>query len=138
MQGTTAPAIRDSNVGYIDPAIPGDCLRFRYDAAYQNERPTRAEFFWAPGAPFGGGPNIPERSVDYQDFMLYGEYLVAPQTSVFANIPVRFLNPELNPNTAGLVDLSAGFKHAPIDEECLVQLRSNCAPMRRRVISIAV
>ncbi len=119
-QGTTGPAIRDSNVGYIDPAIPGNFDRFRYDAAYQNTRPTRAEFFWAPGPPFGGGPTIPERSVDYQDILIYAERLVAPQTSLFLNVPVRFLNPELNPNTAGLVDISAGVKHALIYEDDLV------------------
>ena len=55
-QGTTGPVIRDSNVGYIDPAIPADLFRFRYDAAYDNNRPTRAEFFWSPGEPFGAGP----------------------------------------------------------------------------------
>ena len=55
-QGTTGPVIRDSNVGYIDPAIPAELFRFRYDAAYDNNRPTRAEFFWSPGEPFGAGP----------------------------------------------------------------------------------
>lgn len=119
-QGTTGPAIRDSNVGYIEPAIPGNYWRFRYDAAYQNTRPTRAEFFWSPGPPNGGGPAIPERSVDYQDMLIYAERIFAPQTSAFLNIPVRFLNPELNPNTAGLVDISAGVKHALIYEEDLV------------------
>jgi hypothetical protein len=119
-QGTTGPAIRDSNVGYIDPAIPGNYWRLRFDAAYQNTRPTRAEFFWAPGPPNGGGPSIPERSVDYQDIQIYAERIFAPQTSGFLNIPVRFLNPELNPNTAGLVDINAGIKHALIYEEDLV------------------
>src|SRR5262245_41292435 len=57
-QGTTEPVIRDSNVGYIDPAIPADLFRFRYDAAYQNIRPTRDEFFWAPGGRFGPGPSF--------------------------------------------------------------------------------
>ncbi|HMC65188.1 MAG TPA: hypothetical protein VKI65_09645, partial [Gemmataceae bacterium] len=42
-QGTTGPSIRDSNVGYIDPAVPADLVRLRFDAGYNNRRPTRAE-----------------------------------------------------------------------------------------------
>src|SRR5262245_11869568 len=119
-QGTTEPVIRDSNVGYIDPAIPGDIFRFRYDAAYQNTRPTRDEFFWPPGPPFGNGPNIPERSVDYQDVSAYLEYTFTSQVSAFVDVPVRFLNPELNPNTAGMADMNAGVKYAFIYSDDLV------------------
>src|SRR5262245_15041233 len=36
-----------SNVGYIDSAIPVDRFRLRYDAANDNNRPDRAEFFYA-------------------------------------------------------------------------------------------
>src|SRR5215469_13814670 len=97
-QGTTEPVIRDSNVGYIDPAIPADIFRFRYDAAYQNIRPTRDEFFWAPGGRFGPGPSFPETNVDYQDLQFYLEQTIAPQASAFVELPVRFLNPEQNPN----------------------------------------
>jgi len=116
-QGTTGPVIRDSNVGYIDPAIPADLFRFRYDAAYDNVRPTRAEFFWSPGEPFGHGPDIPELRVDYQDLLFYYEHAFNPQTSAFIDVPVRFLNPELNPNTAGLADINAGIKYAFVFEE---------------------
>ena len=59
-QGTTGPKIRDSNVGYIDPAIPGSFVRFQVDSVFDNVRPTRSEFFWAPGPPQGRGPSIPE------------------------------------------------------------------------------
>src|SRR5262249_28914853 len=103
-QGTTEPVIRDSNVGYIDPAIPADIFRFRYDAAYQNIRPTRDEFFWAPGGRFGPGPSFPETNVDYQDLQFYLEQTIAPQASAFIELPVRFLNPEQNPNEAGVAD----------------------------------
>ena len=119
-QGITGPIIRDSNVGYIDPAIPGDLVRFQFDAAFDNSRPTRSEFFWSPGEPFGRGPDTPERSVDYQDVNVGFEHLVAPQTSAFVNIPVRFLDPELNTNTAGLLDINAGFKNAFIYQDDLV------------------
>ena len=36
-----------SNVGYIDDAIVQTRLRLRFDAAYDNNRPDRAEFFYA-------------------------------------------------------------------------------------------
>ncbi|MGE3316873.1 MAG: hypothetical protein AB7O26_17290 [Planctomycetaceae bacterium] len=119
-QGTTDPVIRDSNVGYIDGAIPGDILRFQFDAAYDINRPTRSEFFWSPGEPNGNGPDIPERSVDYQDLLFGIEKAFGRRTSLFVNLPVRFLDPELNPNTAGLVDMNAGFKHALIYNEDFV------------------
>src|SRR5262249_13954942 len=35
-----------SAVGYIDPAIPLTQFRLRYDAAYRDNRPDRAEFFY--------------------------------------------------------------------------------------------
>ncbi len=73
-QGTTRPKIRDSNVGYIDPAIPGTFVRFQVDSAFNNVSPTRSEFFWSPGPPDGRGPSIPERSVDYVDQTTHFEY----------------------------------------------------------------
>ena len=72
-QGIGVPKVRDSNVGYIDPAIPGDIFRLRVDGAYDNIRPSRADFFWSPGGPFGPGPSIPESSVNYQDIAAYLE-----------------------------------------------------------------
>jgi hypothetical protein len=119
-QGTTVPRVRDSNVGYIDPAIPGNVLRFRFDAAYDNLRPTRADFFWAVGGTAGPGPAIPESSVDYQDLSVYGEALLTPSFSAFVNLPARFLDPEQNPNTAGMADMDLGFKRTLIDEADLV------------------
>jgi hypothetical protein len=119
-QGTTAPRVRDSNVGYIDPAIPDNILRLRIDAAFDNPTPTLAQSFWSIGPPTGRGPSIPESSVDYQDVALYCEGLVTPSISGFVNVPVRFLNPEQNPNTAGLADMDLGIKAAFIDEEDLV------------------
>jgi hypothetical protein len=119
-QGTTVPRVRDSNVGYIDPAIPGNVLRFRFDAAYDNLRPTRADFFWSVGGTAGDGPSIPESSVDYQDLSVYGEALITPSFSAFVNLPARFLDPEQNPNTAGMSDMDAGFKRTLIDEADMV------------------
>ena len=119
-QGTTVPRVRDSNVGYIDPAIPGHVLRLRADSADDNVAPTRADFFWSVGPPAGDGPRIPESNVDYQDITLYTEVLITPVFSGFVELPVRFLDPEQNPNTAGVSDLNVGVKRILIDREDLV------------------
>src|SRR5262245_14319131 len=51
-QGTSGPQVSGSRAGYVDSAIPGDLFRFRYNSSYDDNRPSRAEFFW----PQGGGP----------------------------------------------------------------------------------
>jgi hypothetical protein len=107
------PTGKESTVGYIDSALPRNTFRLRFDAAYDFERPTRAEFFWArtvnPGVP------RPETRVDYQDLSSYLEVLVAPRLSLFVEGPYRFLNPQVNANTSGFSDMNAGFKWAFVD-----------------------
>lgn len=113
--------------GYIDGAVPINTVRLRYDSAYQNNRPDRAEFFYpkcgcfATLSPQQGGPQLnakgpplPEKNVDYQDVSTYLEARLAPQLSVFGEIPVRFINPEVNANAAGLSDVNFGFKYAAV------------------------
>ncbi len=113
-------AAASSAVGYIDPALPLTCFRLRADAAYDNNRPDRAEYFYPkcgcfktagidPNAP---GPPLPETSVDYQDIRSYIEYAPVPRFSAFVELPVRFLNPDNNANTSGFADMNAGFKYA--------------------------
>jgi hypothetical protein len=121
-----------SNVGYIDDAIVNTQIRLRYDAAFGNNRPDRAEFFYAKCGCFrvtGADPDAPgpappldgrdpnttrfiETNVDYQDINLELEYALAPDFSAIVEAPFRFLNPEVNDNTAGLADIQAGFKWA--------------------------
>jgi hypothetical protein len=101
---------------YIDSALIRSQFRFRFDAAYNDNRPDRAEFFYPkcgcfPGAP---GPPLPEKRVDYQDLTAYLEGALNPRFSVFLEAPYRFLNPEVNGNTNGFSDLNAGFKAALI------------------------
>jgi hypothetical protein len=125
-QGITRPRVRDSNVGYIDSAIPGWNARFQFDSSDDNRSGTRSEFIWSGPPPLGRGLPLPERNIDYQDVTLQLEGLVAEQTSVFVAAPVRMLDPEINPNTAGLGDLQVGVKHAVIMHEDLtasLQLR---------------
>lgn len=126
-QGTGGPVVSDSKVGYIDSAIPADMLRLRYDPTYGNLRPSRAEFFYARTDPPGPGLKLPERRVDYQDLTAYAETALFPNLSAFVELPVRFLNPDLNPNTGGMADMNAGFKLAFIEDEARVvsfQLRT--------------
>lgn len=124
----SGPTISDSGVGYIDYAIPANIIRMRVDAAYGNNRPTRAEFFYAQGKPAGGpGSPLPETSVDYQDITTYMEYCWAPRASTFIEMPVRFLNPQINANAWGYADMNAGFKVAVVQTENTVgsfQLRT--------------
>src|SRR4051812_29651899 len=101
-QGTSSPTIHDSSVGYADPALPGHQFRLRYDTAYHFNRPPRDEFFWPRAAPFGPGPARVESSVDYQDLSACLEKQVGERLSGFVELPVRFLTPEINDNTAGL------------------------------------
>src|SRR5262249_49342513 len=90
----------------------------RYDAAYNSNRPNRAEFFYAKGFPGGPGVPLPETSVDYQDLSAYLEVAACERFSAFVELPVRFLNPEINRDTAGLADMYAGFKYAFWQSDC--------------------
>jgi hypothetical protein len=101
-----------SAVGYIDPARPTNMFRVRLDAAYKNNRPNRAEYFYARGYPQGPGLPLPEVAVDYQDIRNYLEYCWTENFSTFFEVSARFLNPIVNDNTAGLADTHFGGKFA--------------------------
>jgi hypothetical protein len=143
------PEVADTKVGYIDSAIVGNLFRIRFDSAYGNNRPDRAEFFYgkcgcfkflpgplndadAPGPP--GFDSLPhgrfqtvadtvETSVDYQDISAYLElaWCDCQCLSGFVELPVRFINPEVNDNSAGFGDMNAGFKWALWScDDCIV------------------
>jgi hypothetical protein len=114
------PTVSESSVGYIDPAIPANVVRLRYDTAYRNVTPTRGEFFYAETAPFGPGLAQPEGRVDFQDVTLYVEKLFGQRFSAFVEVPVRFANFQDNPNHHGLSDITAGVKFALIKQENVV------------------
>jgi hypothetical protein len=115
-----------SNVGYIDDAIVQTRLRLRFDAAYDSDRPDRAEFFYAKCGCFRDGgldPHAPgppelETRIDYQDISLLFEYAFDKRLSAFIESPFRFLDPEQNANTSGFADLQAGIKWALIANQC--------------------
>ena len=92
----------------IDAAQPANVFRIRFDAAYDHERPDRAEYFWARTQD-GKGPDSAERNVDYQEIRFYLERRTE-RSSAFTEIPLRVLDPEVNPNTTGLSDINFGVK----------------------------
>lgn len=101
--------------GYIDFAKPMNVLRLRYDAAYDMNRPDRAEYFYGKCGCFGGnapGPVLPERSVDAQEASVYLEVAPTERFSVFIDLPFRMINPEVNDNASGIGDVRYGFKYA--------------------------
>jgi hypothetical protein len=109
--------------GYIDDAIPASRIRIRFDAAYDDNRPDRAEFFYPKCGCFltpdarGLGPKM-ESSIDYQEVSAYLEYAPSERFSGFVEVPVRFLNPEQNDNHTGISDVNFGFKYAMIYDKC--------------------
>ncbi len=111
-QGTAGPTVADSKGGYIDNAIPGNLFRLRFDSAYDLNRPSRAEFFYAKAGPGQRGLPLVETRVDYQEISAYGEHVLMPGLSFFITKPLRLLNPEVNADHTGLSDLDAGFKYA--------------------------
>ena len=83
-------------------------FRLRYDAGYGDNRPDRAEFFYAkcgcyrdlpssdpafdasaPG-PRPGAADV----LNYQQLYLDGEYAVKNRVSFFAELPVRWIQPQ--------------------------------------------
>jgi len=119
-QGTGGPSGSDSRVGYIDPAIPASLFRLRFDDAFNDRRPTRAEFFYAKGRPSGPGLAEPEGRVDFQELMSYLEFAPGEHFSGFVELPVRFVQFQDDPNQSGFSDMNAGFKYAFVYENDLV------------------
>lgn len=111
-QGFTGPSGGGSRVGYIDSAIPDTLFRLRFDDAYKDTRPTRAEFFYAKGRPSGPGLPSAEARVDFQELMSYLEFAPGERFSGFVELPVRFVQFEDDPSQSGFSDMNAGFKYA--------------------------
>jgi len=127
--GQTRPKIPGSMVGYIDNAIVASQIRIRFEAAFHNNSPDRAEFFYPQYAGLNGpGPNSVVADLNFQQLYLYGEYAPIKRFSFFTQVPVRWIQPQLtvanvnpglfppfpNVNEAGLSDVAAGFKLAAV------------------------
>ncbi len=96
----------DSTVGYIDDAIPSNLVRLRVDAAWDDNRPTRAEFFYSRSI----GKDTPR--INYQEIMAYVEGKLRPDFSAFIEGGTRFVQPQDDDHHAGFSDMTTGFKWA--------------------------
>ena len=104
---STPLVIPGSMVGYVDDAVVSTQVRFRFDSAYGDHAPDRAEFFYPqcsctnlPGAP---GPNFPGASSDinFQQEYVQAEYAVQRRLSLFAEVPFRSIEPQPGSFVAG-------------------------------------
>jgi hypothetical protein len=119
-------AMVDSNVSFLDSAVPLNRIRTRYDLNYTNRRPTRSEFLYMKEA-----LPLNETRIDQQEISTYVEFAISPWLSFFAETPFRVVNPEINGNKSGNGDLSFGGKLAIFDTKTFLlsaQLRAS-APM---------
>ena len=122
--------VSDSKTGYVDNAIVGTQVRIRYDTGFGIDQPDRAEFFYgkcgcyrpsldpsAPG-PVPDAPSPPNRvietGIDYLDLRLNVEYAFDRRFSWFAEVPFRFLQPEVIDQAFGLADIQTGVKFAAL------------------------
>jgi hypothetical protein len=131
---TTIPG---TMVAYVDSAIIGSQVRIRFDDAFHDSAPDRAEFFYPQcsctnvnGAP---GPNFPGASgnINFQQIYLEAEYAPVSRFSIFTEVPFRWIEPQpgsfltgsYDPNAtppevpstqtnSGISDVRAGFKLA--------------------------
>lgn len=106
---------------YIDNAIVGNQFRFRFDSAYGNPTPDRAEFIYGQCGCFLGtapGPTLPETNIDFQEFRPYLETALTNRLSMFVETPIRLINPDVNPNAQGISDMQVGFKRAIVQDGC--------------------
>jgi hypothetical protein len=95
--------------GYLDSAIPMTMVRLRTDAAYDLNRPDRAEYIygtWAElgfhphGINHGGvffdpnarGPSQIAASLNYQEISAYAEYAFNNRWSAFIEVPYKMMN----------------------------------------------
>jgi hypothetical protein len=127
------PKIEGSMVGYIDDAVIGSQVRFRFDAAWHTQSPDRAEYFYAkcgcynsqlagtgsaafdPKAP--GPQGAAATDLNFQQLYMEAEYAVSSRLSFFGEIPVRWIQPKsfasdtpMFSNQSGLSDVHAGVK----------------------------
>ncbi len=138
---------RPSMVGYIgDPTI-GTHLRIRFDLGFDITAPDRAEFFYGKcgcyrGLPTdhpafdpdaaGPGPGI-VTDLNFRQAYLLGEFAASERLSVFAELPIRWIEPQsfvpdtgTFPNQSGLSDLRMGAKLAAVssaDQVVTIQLQ---------------
>lgn len=99
----------------IDPSQPFAHWRMRVNSVRNQSLPDRAEFLWAKMLT-GRGPKLPETGLDYQEYRLQFE-LGNKKFSTATELPIRWTNPEVNPNHTGFSDMSVATKTVLFDGE---------------------
>ncbi len=115
----------------LDTAISTSNIGIQMHADQGLKAPDRLEFLWAKA---GRGP-APESKVDWIDTIFRTEF-ANPHGSVFSELSMRALNPEVNANTVGFGDMLVGAKATVYDGRCtkLATIFStilNTGPMNR-------
>ena len=126
-----------SMVGYIEDATVQSQFRVRFDSGYDIDSADRAEFFYGKcgcyrdlaGSPAldkdapGPGPGI-VTGLNFQQMYFLGEYAVHGRVSLFAELPIRWIQPlGFVPNTgsfgnqSGLADIKAGAKLSLVSDD---------------------
>jgi Putative MetA-pathway of phenol degradation len=138
--GENRPKLPGSMVGYIDDPIPESQFRVRFDGAFDDQFPDRAEFFYgkcgcdrfngsdpnAPGPPPGTAKSAIPGNINFQQLYVQAEFAPIRRFSLFAEVPVRWIEAEGTtvsknggtfPSEGGLSDVTAGFKVAAVASE---------------------
>jgi hypothetical protein len=97
----------ESNVSFLDSALPRSTLRLRFDVNQYNRRPTRAEYLFP-----GDGFPVPETRVHAQELNSHVELGLNDWFSTFMETPFKWINPEQNENVYGVGDFHFGAKFA--------------------------
>jgi hypothetical protein len=111
--------------GYIDNAVVGSEIRTRFDAAFDDNHPDRAEFFYALCScddSRARGPHGLVTALNFQQVYLRGEYAPIRRLSFLVDVPLRWIQPQGAfiagsggfPNEGGISDVQAGLKFAAL------------------------
>jgi hypothetical protein len=105
---------------FLDRTQPFNHCYVRGDAASDLEFPDRIEYFWAKSVNGGKGPQSAlggEPSVNYQDAVFYIEK-GTDRLSLGTKLPIRVVDPEFRPNTAGFADMELIQRAVLLDGTC--------------------
>ncbi|MCO6458062.1 MAG: hypothetical protein J5I93_22385 [Pirellulaceae bacterium] len=120
-------AVTDGVGGYLDNAVLGNRVRFRYDHLKGNNFADRAEYLYAAGLANGGPAGVPLGNLRYQEFKTYVEWQFHKQVSVFGEFPIRIIDNAIgqldlitqqldNTQNAGAGDVTAGIRYALLQQ----------------------
>jgi hypothetical protein len=115
--------IDPSMVGYIDDGAVGNEVRVRFDAGFNAPRPDRAEYFYAGSKSPNASTAAVQRTLNFQQLYMNGEYAPFKSFSAFVMVPFRWIEPFFisapgkSPNLfsgGGISDVQAGVKFAAL------------------------